>query len=606
MNPNLTSSEAHILFGKLYRKQRSPELQQKVDEIVSSTNDVFVRIKRIEDLDAGEAQRSRGVEVREGDDRPLRRGGGPAGRGGAGKAAKNTALRKKVARKSKAAGEGFFTRLFGTEVSRWGAQTGTIEAGFLARNPVLSPNIKSAFGYLTDQQIKATLAVFRGMLGAAWETLEPARYNTLIAAYQFLIEFVKAESAFLKQSDPGDLSASTLRMQKSWAQLQSFPNYQQILAVDFVKLVQNSEKFRGEARVLQQSMNYIVELDQRPPRLSHIIQSLYVLQKDKLVEWEEIKRSLAVKAPQLKQYRAPEAVMQIINKKIRGLKERIEFNIQESKEAERIRRDFLSMDESGKLDVRFLDPIIDDVLQRLFSEQKKFSPQVRQSYKTEPVKLLYSIMKDLELNLVFLLASSVMTKAEGQHSEEVLLFKQGLFGRHINLFRENWRNLELFVKKNRDINYTFSNYLRDQKEPSAVPEHKQFLQICRECMGVLAKLALDLKTVVANHELATQTDAIGKGSEKLHATRAMPIDSLEARAHYVPYADRIVFASTRMNGHKVLDLLKDYVRYLYNYLYIYRYPELISAMSSIGQREQENEKLRQKLEFMGVSGTEIS
>ncbi|MCB1317994.1 MAG: hypothetical protein KDK27_18645, partial [Leptospiraceae bacterium] len=52
VDPTLTKADAHRVFGDLYRKPRSPELQAEVDKIVASTSDVFVRIERIEQLDA--------------------------------------------------------------------------------------------------------------------------------------------------------------------------------------------------------------------------------------------------------------------------------------------------------------------------------------------------------------------------------------------------------------------------------------------------------------------------------------------------------------------------------------------------------------------------
>lgn len=55
-------TEAHKEFANLYRRPRSPEDQQKVDEIISKTNDIFMRIELINKLDA---------ELKKGDPRKL-------------------------------------------------------------------------------------------------------------------------------------------------------------------------------------------------------------------------------------------------------------------------------------------------------------------------------------------------------------------------------------------------------------------------------------------------------------------------------------------------------------------------------------------------------
>ncbi|MCX7999686.1 MAG: hypothetical protein N3A69_12170, partial [Leptospiraceae bacterium] len=69
MNENITRTEAHTIFAKLYRKPRSPEHQAKVDEIITRSNDVFIRIDLIKKLDEEyekkEKQKRENPEVKE-------------------------------------------------------------------------------------------------------------------------------------------------------------------------------------------------------------------------------------------------------------------------------------------------------------------------------------------------------------------------------------------------------------------------------------------------------------------------------------------------------------------------------------------------------------
>jgi len=51
MDEPLTRTQAHKLFGELYNKPRPPELQKQVDEIVNRYSDIYVRIKKIHELD---------------------------------------------------------------------------------------------------------------------------------------------------------------------------------------------------------------------------------------------------------------------------------------------------------------------------------------------------------------------------------------------------------------------------------------------------------------------------------------------------------------------------------------------------------------------------
>lgn len=51
MDENVSRTEAHKIFANLYRKSRSAEHQAKVDEIITRSNDVFIRIDMIKKLD---------------------------------------------------------------------------------------------------------------------------------------------------------------------------------------------------------------------------------------------------------------------------------------------------------------------------------------------------------------------------------------------------------------------------------------------------------------------------------------------------------------------------------------------------------------------------
>ncbi len=51
MDQNISRTEAHKIFANLYRKQRTAEHQAQVDEIITRSNDVFIRIDLIKKLD---------------------------------------------------------------------------------------------------------------------------------------------------------------------------------------------------------------------------------------------------------------------------------------------------------------------------------------------------------------------------------------------------------------------------------------------------------------------------------------------------------------------------------------------------------------------------
>ncbi len=44
-------TDAHKTFADLYRKQRSPEHQEQIDEVIQKSNDIFIRIDLMKKVD---------------------------------------------------------------------------------------------------------------------------------------------------------------------------------------------------------------------------------------------------------------------------------------------------------------------------------------------------------------------------------------------------------------------------------------------------------------------------------------------------------------------------------------------------------------------------
>lgn len=604
MDPTLSTSDAHVLFGKLYRKERPPGYQQKIDEIVASTSDVFVRIERIEELDQSIFAKNKGVEVRKGKSGGRRftgAGGGRGGsraRGGNPQSGSKTGGRRRTGKDSSQS-IGFFERLFGSDLSRWGNRTGTLESGFLQRTPKLAIEVQSVFRQLREDQIKATVAAFRSVMGVAWTELPPARYNILIAAYQFLTEFIKSESIFRTLGSPADLITATIKLQKHYATLLTFPDWSDVLQKDFLKLVQETENHAGNSAMIHETMQIVGNLEKNKPTLKNTFLAFYGLARKRVVEWEDLERELKIGTPQLKKYRAPEPVMQRIAQKAREIKNKYESNKLAIKDIERVKREYFDTDENGKLKTDFLDGLVEDVLRRTHNEQN-MPKSVVHSHKSEPHKLLYCVLKDLDLNLMFLLTGSVTTRLEGAQTQDVLIFQAGLFKRHMDQFNHVYRDMEQYNKKNKDSSYTFTQYLRDLKKSTEDQDVKFFLKVVRGSMAMFSKLVSDLQTVLDNHQRAVETEKIGKATDQLLAGKSVYIENFDQNMRFVPHANEEIVASSRMSGHTVEQVLKEYLRNIYNYLFIFRDPDIGETLNSIPRLQSENDEIRTELQRMGL------
>ncbi|MEQ9364335.1 MAG: hypothetical protein RIF32_08840 [Leptospirales bacterium] len=596
MDPTLTNTQAHKVFGDLYRKQRPADLQQKVDQIVSETADVFVRIKRIEDLDAGyQAER----RLKEDD---LASGPKRGVRGAGGSARKKVATKKPQPRRQR--GGSFFSWLFGgagggNELTRWGEETGTIESGLFSRGMHLSGAVPAIFDSFREDQITPTAKGFRYAIAGAWEELEPARYNAIIAAYQFFTEFVKAGAAFRKSEEPEIWITETIKLQKYYAFLLQYPEYDKILTRDLPAFIKRGSEAQAFAAAVKSSMDYIAALENRKPTLKNALTALYVLARKRLYQWSDIAGELNVSKPALDAYRGPEQVMAKITQRISDLKTRYNQCAAQLREVEKIKNEYFQTDSNGRLKTEFLNPIVNEVVHRSYGENA-INEALLQSYKREPHRLLFAFLKDFDLSFINLLNGSVGVRTESHHHEDVLLFKQGLFKSYGDRFSQVMREMEAFMKKHRDISYSFADFMNELKKLPDDPIVRNFHAIVRNSMELLAKINVDMQTVLGNHEMAREREQAGKASEALAQTKVLPIESLQVESRFVPYFDREIVTNTRMNGRTVWSVIEELSRNTYNFLYIFRDPELTRALNSGPQLQKQMSEYKDRLVRLGA------
>jgi hypothetical protein len=459
MDPTLTRAAAHKVFGDLYRKSRPPELQEKVDRVIQATSDVFVRIQRIEELDAEYARGKRGVET-------VRR---PQP-----KTSTTTAARPPQRKPEKKAGI-LDALLGGGDIGVWGKETETLTSGFLGRNLKLSKKSEEIFTQLSEDVVVAAIKCFRAATRGGWQVWEPATYNTVVTAYQFFNEFVNAAPILKRNERPETLAQETALMQKMYGALIQYPNFKKILGESFVKLILESKEMAGYTEMLKQAVNHIVNLESRNPTLKNTILAFYTFSKKQIPSWADVMQELGVGKPVLHRYRAPEAVMQQIDAQIKKHENQIELRKEEIRSIEHLKAHFFDYDTSGKVKTEFLHPIVLEVLRRVYNE-KVINDSVIKTHRTEPARLLFVILKDFDISSLYLLEGSFHIKDPGGQTE-MILFKQGLWRATIDEFNAVLREVEMFYKKNRNMSFNFQNLIEIMKTGHGDDEMKRFLSL---------------------------------------------------------------------------------------------------------------------------------
>lgn len=597
MDPTLTRSQAHKYFGELYQKPRSPEAQKRVDDVVKNVSDIFVRIKRIEEIDEGEGG-SRGVETRAEEGRSRR--GGSGGGGGSGK---RPAAKKATAKKSAAAPSakpGFLTNLFGGDLAKWGERTGTLSSGFLALNLKLSRDVPRVFDQFDEDSIISAIRAFRFAVVNAWESFPPQKYNSIVCAYQFFQEFIKIPVLFKKQDPPQTIIQETLKAQVLYAQLLKIPGWEKVLTEEFPEWVSKMEDISKLARPTEKVMRQIAGMERTRPKVSDCFLALYAMDRKKIMGWPELLDELRVKEPVLDEYRAPDSVMQRIQKRISKLKQEIRTRKESIEEIQEIRKKYFKTDSNGRVTVDFLDDILGSVVRKTQPDKGMNQDYVR-AQKQEPHRLLHLLLQDYEMTVLGLLTGTVQVDHEAGGVGDGILFKSGLFKHEADESLGVHREMEEYLRKYKNTTFTFQAYIAGLKTGSKDAMIAGFAHVVARANKLFRRTVASLRLVLHNHEQAVEKEAHGKAGENLLRTKTYPVEVLEPTVRFIPMCDKILAGSTRLNGMRVDEALETVVMNLYNYLYIFRDDELVRTLASIPRLKSEITGIENRLTRYGVS-----
>ncbi len=611
MDPNLSKTEAHLLFGKLYRKKRSPELQNKIDAIVASTSDIYIRIQKIENFDAQNAPKvtkttnqkkqktpNKSVQtITKSTPSPIKKSVSrtPTTKG---ISQPRPSQKANISQDRKSIGffERFFSKKENKNIYSWGEATKVLHKGFF--NVELSQASKNIFSGLRQEDVIKTLKAFRVAIGGIWKQVEPSTYNSLVIAYQFFSEYTKYGNLFARTEESVQWINQTITMQKYYAQMLKYPNYANILEDIFPNYITTLENHASTAPIVRKCMKHITTLEQKEPNLQNVIIGFYVLDKKDLYTWQDIEKKIAVSEPVLNNYKAPKEVKGLINQHIQHLWQRHGTLSSEIAEIRGIREKYLSLDDQGKFKGDFLNGIIFDVLRRAYGD-KALPSHIIQSYKSQPHRLLFSVLRDFNINYIPIIGSNILISRENKASDTLTIFVPGLFSKHVENYNETLRSIDSFQKKYPGLVYSFKDFSTDLKNQVHDPGIGSLHRIIKQANSFFQKLVFDMQTILNNHNHAKQQTQEKSLSPEQIKQKEVPITTLDLKARFLPYATANLISSSRLNGKTVEFLIQDMVFHLYNYLYIFRdqtTSELLASSPKLNADKLEIEKELQKMQ----------
>jgi len=592
LNENISRTEAHKIFAALYRKNRSPEHQAKVDEVITRSNDVFIRIDLIKKLDEEYEKKAR--EQQRDEKKP------------SSTSSSNTQFIKAIStsehsqkhpqrhpkEKEKQSG-GLLSRIFGgggggNDIAKFAKETKAIELGLLGRKPTISPNVERLFKFLKEDEIIGTAQALKYSEQVGWRIWTPIEYNIIINFARFFNAFISLDSLFRDEISPAVFLGRSTKMIIYYIRMLNRPDTKTVVLEKVPALVKMENKLVPRMEAIMRGLNYTLNLEQRHPTLKEAIMAFYVVMNKKVPLWEEIEKSMNAGTIDETKYSAPPEVLKQIEMAVAKLTNDINTKISIVKEVESIKKNFFKFKPDGEIDLSIVDMVVDDYVSHYYADNIQME-SIRSTIRNNPPKLLQALCRDIQTLYLPIFEGYIKLDINGP--KDMLVFQTGLFFPEIDKINNIIRSLDLFIRKFQSFNYTFEQYANDLAKGTTDQVENQLLKLMTDASDFFGKFAKKLTIIIENDNLARENEKSGNINEKTLFTKEKVIEDIKIMQRFIPYGDKKLVNQNRLNGVTVRDMLFELTKMLYNYAVLFRDEGILSMFENHKKVEAELNKL---------------
>lgn len=619
----VSRTEAHRVFADLYRKTRTPEHQQLIDEAILKSNDVFIRIDLIRKVDEDyenknkpkkEENRDRGLPEKEQPRREvISRPSTPEPKPkrssdlvtiDSAKQKQNPGRKKSNEQKQ---GGGLLAGLFGggnnanSSIAKFAKETGTIDIGLFGRNPSISNNVEKIFRGLKEDVLIPTIQALRVSEQQGWRIWTPLVYNIINNFNKFFNAFASLDALILDKISADIFLERSLKMQMFYVRFLQRDDAKDIILSNLPDIVKMDDKLTPKLNKIMEGVNYALGLENNKPKLSDAITAFYIVAKKKMFTWPEIVTDLRVPPIQEHKFQAAREIQKEVEITVAKISDDINTRTFKKEELQNLRSRYFSIDDKGKISFDFLNQVVDDYMAHHMPESAK-SQTVKNSYKSQPHRLVYLLLRDLQTVYVNLIEGYVRLGDKNQN-QELLIIQPGLFRNEIDQLNSLVRTIDNFNKKFPSFQYSFQQYGMDNSTGNAAGDQiaGTIVQALQEASEFFGNFAGKLNIIIENHLMAKVTESKGKANDKIASTKDKVIEEVKIAQRFIPHYDKAVVAKERINGMKVEDVFMQFTKYLYNYAVIFKDPTTTSKLTAHRKIEQELIKLNKEYERLTYS-----
>lgn len=618
----VSRTEAHRVFADLYRKTRTPDHQQLIDEAILRSNDVFIRIDLIKKVDEDFQNKNKPAkpalpedrnarEHREKQENRQKQEQKPKSKSASelvsvdsAKQKQNSAKKKPEAAKQ---GGGLFAGLFGgggggnpaNSIAKFGKETGALDLGLFGRNPTISSASERLFRTLKEDTIIPTIQTLRMAEQQGWRIWTPLVYNVFSNFNKFFNAFVSLDSLFLDKISPEIFLDRSLKMQMFYVRFLQRDDAREIIINNLPELVKMDEKLIPRLSVITDGINFGLNLENTKPKLSEVITAFYIVSKKKMHTWADIVTDLRVPPIQEHKFQAAREIQKEVEVTVAKISDDINARVFKKEELQNLRTRYFSIDDKGKISFEFLNAVVDDYVIKHLPDAAK-SQSIKNTYKSMPHRLLHLLLRDLQTVYINMIEGYVKLGDKNQN-QDLLIVQPGLFRSEIETMNNLVRTIENFNKKFPSFQYTFQQYNSDFNKGTTDQIINNILGALTEPAEFFGSFANKLNMLIESHLMAKSSESKGKGSDKMLVTKEKVIEEIKLQQRFLTHFDKAVVSKERINGLSVEEVFLQFTKYLYNYAVIFKDPQTSQKLTAHRKIEQELINLHKEYERLTYS-----
>ncbi|TGK34964.1 hypothetical protein EHQ12_11730 [Leptospira gomenensis] len=561
-------TDAHKIFADLYRKQRSPEHQEKIDEVIQKSNDIFIRIdlmKKVdEEFDKKKQEENKKSEEEERSKRSSEKSSTPV----------KTAAKSTTAKRNEppSAGIGFLANLFGGNpaINKFARESGTIEVGFLGRKLQIAPSVQNLFKFLKEDQIIATIQALRFCEQQGWRYWKPLVYNVVLNFNKLLNSIISLDSLFIDEISPEIFLNRATKLELYYARHLSREDSKDIIMTQVPELIKKDEKLVPKLPQIMAGLSYGLNLENGRPKMTDAIRAFHIVATKRMITWEEIVQQLNVPPINEMKFQGSSDIIKEVETTLIRLADDIQTRLNRKEELQNLRERYFKIDDKGRMNFDFLNLIVDDYFENHVPENMQ-SASIKSAFKGTPHKLMYLLLRDFQASYAPILEGTVKIGTKNQ-SRDVIIMLPGLFKSEIEQINNLLRLLDAFNKKYPSFQYSFATYNEHTTSTAGVEDQitQNLLKLLGDAAGFMGKFAEKINILVENHLLAKQYESTGKLNERVLVSKEKVIEEIKILHRFIPYCDSALVSGNRLNG-KTLDFVfLEMAKLLYNYAVIYK------------------------------------